>query len=355
MRLKPLRSCVVGCRMGCVHAMAMATLEDYDLVAVCDLKEEVARRAAVQVGCPKVYTDYTRMLAEIQPDVVTIATPTSSHAELTFQAIEAGVRGIYCEKPMATNLADARRMVRLCREKGIALVINHQRRVGAVYYMMHKLLKEGAIGEPYLIRGSCGGDVLSDGTHTVDSILYLADDCEARWVFGQIYREEPDPSEEKSTGFIPSGGWRYGHMIETGAMAVLELENGWRAEIFTGGMRLPGRGYQDVEVFGSKGRLWHPGDRSNPSLLIWNEKPGGWKIVSMEELPEEYKRYDPITNGYHLFAQTIREGRYHPLCGENALRGFEIVMAIYESARLHAKIELPLHQDRFPLEMMYKS
>ena len=113
MRLKPLRSCVVGCRMGCVHAMAMATLEDYDLVALCDLKEEVARRAAVQVGCPKVYTDYTRMLAEIQPDVVTIATPTSSHAELTFQAIEAGVRGIYCEKPMATNLADARRMVRL--------------------------------------------------------------------------------------------------------------------------------------------------------------------------------------------------------------------------------------------------
>jgi predicted dehydrogenase len=282
----------------------MAALEDYDLVAVCDLKEEVAREAAEGAGDPEIYTDYATMLMELKPDVVAIATPTSSHAELTFQAIETGVRGIYCEKPMATNLADARRMVELCRDRGIALAINHQRRIGAVYYMMRRLLEEGAVGEPYLIRGSCGGDVLSDGTHTVDSILHLVGDCEVRWVFGQIYRESPDPSEKRSTGFTPSGGWRYGHMIETGAMAVFELENGLRAEIFTGGIRLLGRGYQDVEVFGSKGRLWHPGDRSDPPLLIWNGKSGGWRPVPM--FPEH-----PLTatstseNLYHLWGMRI--------------------------------------------------
>ena len=40
------------------------------------------------------------------------------------------------------------------------------------------------------------------------------------------------------------------------------------------------------------------------------------------------------------------------MSGENALRGFEVIMAIYESARLHKKITLPLQQDRFPLELM---
>ena len=149
--------------MGALHARAMASLEEYELVAVCDIRKEVAEAIADELGC-EVYTDYDAMLAEVRPDVVAIATPTYLHAEMAFKAIEAGVRGIYCEKPMATNLADARKMVELCRERGIALAVNHQRRLSAVHYKMRRLLEEGAIGEVYLIRGSCGGDVMSDGT-----------------------------------------------------------------------------------------------------------------------------------------------------------------------------------------------
>ena len=338
--------------MGALHARAMASLEEYELVAVCDIRKEVAEAIADELGC-EVYTDYDAMLAEVRPDVVAIATPTYLHAEMAFKAIEAGVRGIYCEKPMATNLADARKMVELCRERGIALAVNHQRRLSAVHYKMRRLLEEGAIGEVYLIRGSCGGDVMSDGTHTIDTILHLAGDPEVRWVFGQIYREEPRPGEGRSMGFHPSGGWRFGHMIENGAMAVFELGNGWRAEIFTGGMSLPGRRYQDIEAFGTRGRLWHPGDGSDPPLLIWNEGTSGWSPVPMDDIPEEVRELDPITYGYRLFARTVKEGAHHPLRGENALRGFEVVMAVYESARLRAKLALPLRQDRFPLELMF--
>ena len=59
-----------------------------------------------------------------------------------------------------------------------------------------------------------------------------------------------------------------------------------------------------------------------------------------------------MTESYRSFAKTIRQGAPHPLCGESALRGLEVLMALYESARTNARIELPLRQEALPLELM---
>ena len=348
----PLRGAVVGCRMGRAHARAMADLAAYELTAVCDLDGETARRVAEQTGGPAVYTDFDTMLKEVRPEVVGIATPSASHAELTGQAVEAGAIGVYCEKPMATCLADARAMVALCRQNGAALAINHQRRMSAPFCTMRRLIEDGAIGEVALIRGACAGDILSDGTHTVDAIFHLAGDIDVKWVLGQVYREAPDPQAERSKGYPVSGGWRYGHPVETGAMATFEFENGIRGELLTGEVRFPGRGYQDIEVFGTKGRLWRPGDKGDPVPLIQDDRSGGWREVPMADASGSEVSSNAISNAYDAFAHTVRGGAYHPLCGNNALREFEVVMGIYESARLRAKVELPLAQPRFPLEMM---
>jgi predicted dehydrogenase len=334
--------------MGRAHAKALADVQDYQLVAVCDLEEDTARQAAAQTGAPGVFADYATMLAEVEPDVVAIATPTSSHAALTIEAAEAGARGVCCEKPMATNLGDARRMVEACREKGVALAVNHQRRMSEVYGTMRRLIEEGALGEVYLLRGSCAGDLLSDGTHAIDSFLHLVDDADAQWVFGQVHREAPDPSQDRGMGYHASGGWRYGHLVETGAMATFEFASGVRAELLTGDMRLPGRGYQDIEVSGAAGRLWRPGDQGDPPLWLWNGDTSGWRPVPVEDAAGRRS----IADSYRALARTIRDGAPHPLGAENALRGFEIVMAVYESARLREKIVLPLRQDRFPLELV---
>ena len=347
----PLRGATVGCRMGRAHARAMADLAAYELVAVCDLDRETAQRVAEQTGGPSVYTDFDSMLKEVRPEVVGIATPSASHAMLTIQAVEAGVKGVYCEKPMATCLADARAMVAVCRQNGAALVINHQRRMSAPFCMMRYLIAEGAVGEVVLIRGTCGGDILSDGTHTVDTIFHLAGDIEVKWVLGQVYRETPNPETERSEGYQVSGGWRYGHPVETGAMATFEFENGIRGEMLTGEVRFPGRGYQDIEVFGTRGRLWRPGDKGDPELLIQDDRSGGWREVPMADASGP-DASSAIPDAYGAFAHTVCEGAYHPLCGDNALRGFGVVMGVYESARLRTKVGLPLTQPRFPLEMM---
>jgi UDP-N-acetyl-2-amino-2-deoxyglucuronate dehydrogenase len=127
---------------------------------------------------------------------------------------------------------------------------------------------------------------------------------------------------------------------------------------------------QDYEVYGTKGRLWRTGDGSVPNVFIQDADGGDWKIgiddwmykpvrckegergewwsVAAGPVPEG----GAIAEGYRILAHTIFEAGAHPLSGRNAIRGFEVVMAVYESARLNERIVLPLEQDRFPLEIM---
>ena len=370
----PLKTVLVGCgSMGRNQAKILAKLDEFELVGVTDIDPANAARAAEATGA-KVYADFAGMLAAEKPDTVTVCTCNDTHAALTIAAAQSGVRGVYCEKPMATTLADARAMVVACREAGIPLVINHQRRIGADLLTARRLIEDGAIGEVRLIRGNCAGDILSDGTHLIDSILWLAGDASVQWVFGQVHRDlAVMAAKNTKMKRADEPGTRYGHVVESGGTAVIQLEGDVRVELCTGDLRDGRRAYQDYEVFGDAGRLWRTGDRHKPNLFIqdaeggtwtagldeWTYKPvptnggalGAWRPV---EIPENMPTAG-IPGGYERFARMIHEGEEHPMSGETALRGHEIVMAIYESARLHRRIDLPLEQGRFPLELMIEA
>lgn len=347
-----LKAAVVGCRMGGGHARTLAALqEDYELVGLCDLNEAVAREVSGKTGGAPVYPDYDIMLQEAKPDVVVVATPTGTHLPFTERAVQAGARGVYCEKPMTTNLRDAYRMLSVCKAAGAALAIGHQRRMSAPYLKMRELVEAGAIGDLVLMRGSCAGDFLSDGTHTVDSLLYLNGDLEVNWLLGQVYRDKVDRNLPDQWDYRIFTGRRYGHVVENGAMAAFEFSNGVRAEVFTGELRLPGRGYQDIELFGTKGRLWRAGDGSEPMLVIDDGQGTGWCEVPLEAA----ERGQDMRNVFASFAATVRNGTHHPLNGYNAVRCLEIVMAVYESARLRDRVQFPLRQFGFPLELMVEA
>ena len=69
-------------------------------------------------------------------------------------------------------------------------------------------------------------------------------------------------------------------------------------------------------------------------------------------LPEAYKARKDMVESYRQFVSMMREGAPHPLSGDSALKDQELVMAVYESARTHARIDLPLQQDAYPLALM---
>jgi predicted dehydrogenase len=367
-----LKTVLIGCGfIGKFQARALKEHPEYELVAVCDVVNEAAQRLATEFGV-KAYTDVQAMLKATKPDVVIIGTSTTTHASLTTLAVESGVKGVYCEKPMATNMKDARAMVEICKTHNVALAIGHLRRVCPDLVAAREVIASGAIGDLLLARGDCAGDLLSDGSHLVDSLQWLTGDQEVKWVFGQVNRDlAAARAWIAAKGLKKEPCTRYGHVVESGGMGVYQLASGVRAEIFCGNAQTEHRPYQSYEIFGTKGRLWRIGDMLRPNLFM-EDAQGGPLAVALNDKSElqplpcaagqkgswravDFRNFDPMGMfpiAFDVFAKMMREGAPNPMSGEISLLGFEVIMAIYESARLRKKIELPLQQDRFPLEIM---
>ena len=98
------------------------------------------------------------MLAQENLDIVTVATSDHRHADLVVNAANAGAKGIFCEKPMATNLADADRMLEAVERNGTILSIDHTRRWQPMWrHTKEEIVGAGEIGEVKYIIGTLNG------------------------------------------------------------------------------------------------------------------------------------------------------------------------------------------------------
>ena len=111
------------------HMPALKKLANVEMVAFCDIIEEKAVKAAREFGVPgaKVFTDYKELLKEQDIDVVHVLTPNKQHSFITVDALEAG-KHVMCEKPMAINSAEAKKMIDAAKRTGKKLTIGYQNR-----------------------------------------------------------------------------------------------------------------------------------------------------------------------------------------------------------------------------------
>jgi predicted dehydrogenase len=116
-----------------------------ELVAVCGKGEARAREVAARYGVPAWYTDFSQMLTEAEIDAVVNLTPIQAHAETTLAALEAG-KHVYCEKPVAGDLASAERLRDEARRRGLVLVSAPSVLLFPQLVLARRLLAEGAIG-----------------------------------------------------------------------------------------------------------------------------------------------------------------------------------------------------------------
>ena len=126
-----LRAAVIGGGLGGSHGYAYARAQEYELVAVCDINPEVFDRfygrAEIARGGIGEYADYREMFAKENLDVVSVATPDHLHVDPVCDASDAGIRGILCEKPLATTLAGADCIVETIERNGTKLSVDHTR------------------------------------------------------------------------------------------------------------------------------------------------------------------------------------------------------------------------------------
>ena len=344
------KAAVIGCgRMARGHMEAYKEL-GIPIVAGADISEDALQAFAEETGAKGLYTDYKKMLAEVQPDLVSVVTHDALHSPMVVAAAQAGTKGIVCEKPMAMDLAEADEMLAACRASGSQLTISHQRYYMPQYTRARQLIADGAIGRVVSAEGSLkAGCLMTDGTHTIHMLLSLLGDPEVDHLLGQVDGHE---------------GYEYfGHRCENAGIAFLSLANqvkahlvwGWLAREAApeGGIRRQHsldpswsderHRYHHFIIHGDEGRLELYGDvfrgadlLNTPALRIFR---GG----EIEEIKIEWPA--PVSAiGLEVkdLIETIETGAPHPLDGENGRRVTEVMIGIYESARRRSAIRFPV-------------
>ena len=224
------------------HMPSLKEVEGVEMVAFCDLIIEKAEKAAKQYGTPdaKVYTDYKELLKDESIEVVHVLTPNRSHADLTIDALYAG-KHVMCEKPMAKNAADAKRMLDAAKATGKKLTIGYQHRQKAASQYAKQYIDTGSLGEIYYAncyairrRGTPnwgvflneyeqgGGPVVDIATHSLDLTLYLMNNYEPALVVGKTHKALEHPEE----GNIWGDNGVSTTPLEEAASAMIVMKNG---------------------------------------------------------------------------------------------------------------------------------
>src|SRR5438445_6866472 len=116
------------------------------LVAIASARREHAEEVAREFDIPYVESDWRALVARDDIDLVSIVTPVVTHCEMTLAAIEHG-KAVLCEKPMAMNADEARRMTDAARDAGVLALIDHELRFLPGRLKMRGLLQSGEIGK----------------------------------------------------------------------------------------------------------------------------------------------------------------------------------------------------------------
>ena len=211
-----------------VHIDSLQKLSCAKITAVCDIDEEKLARVSEATGA-KPYRDYTELLKDENVDIVHVLTPHYLHAPMSIAALKAG-KHVLSEKPMASELKDAKAMIEAADEAKTTLSIIFQNRYNASTVALKQIIESGEAGKllgarasicwhreaPYYTqsgwRGTWeregGGVLINQSIHTLDLLSYLG---------GPIKRVKGSITTGLLEGVIE---------VEDNAHAVFEYENG---------------------------------------------------------------------------------------------------------------------------------
>ncbi|MDQ7025453.1 MAG: Gfo/Idh/MocA family oxidoreductase [Anaerolineae bacterium] len=179
-----------------MHLPAIASHPNAKITAICGRNLENAKKMATTWHIPHVYTDYNEMIDSGNINAIVISTPNDTHYPITMKALEHGLH-VLCEKPIALNYGDAKKMADTAREKGVKHLVPFTYRFMPTARYLKELIDSGYIGTPYHLNmryytgyardgdymwrfnlEKSGAGVIGDlGSH----FLYLAE-----WFYGSI-------------------------------------------------------------------------------------------------------------------------------------------------------------------------
>ncbi|MDP9238566.1 MAG: Gfo/Idh/MocA family oxidoreductase [Chloroflexota bacterium] len=178
-----------------------------NVVAICDVNEEPARKLAAQYGIPRVYADWREMITAEAPDIVSVCLPNVLHREPTLFALDAGAH-VLCEKPLATSVAEAAEMFAAAESAGRTLMAAQNWRWDGGSRAIKRIVDTGDLGDIYYAEATAmrrtgiptwgvfhqkalshGGALLDVGVHMLDLAIWLMGNPQPVRVSAQTQRK----------------------------------------------------------------------------------------------------------------------------------------------------------------------
>ncbi|MDT5294649.1 MAG: hypothetical protein QOJ76_1529 [Acidobacteriota bacterium] len=289
------------------------------VVAVASGRRENAEAAAREFGIPFVASDWREVVARKDVDIVSIVTPPVTHAEMALAALDAG-KAVLCEKPLAMDARETRRMLARARETGRLALVDHELRFLPARIRMREMILGGEIGRvrhaKFLFRADSravadrpwnwwsdvragGGALGAIGSHAVDALhsllgTHVSHVSAALTTHVRERREEPSGETRRVT-------------TDDEASMLLDFADGGAAERATGvvaiSMAEAGGPEHSIEVFGTEGAL-----RVSGAGELRRARVGGgeWHKVEVESAsPAEGLRDNEWSRGFSVFAREI--------------------------------------------------
>ena len=308
--MKRIRVGIIGAgRIGKLHAENLTyRIPDAQVVAIADVDVEAARACATKLGIPSVYTDPSAIFADADIDAVLICSSTDTHASLIEEAAEAG-KHIFCEKPIALDLAAIDRALQAVEKTGVLLQVGFNRRFDPNFRRAQELVTQGAIGKPHVLRITSrdpepppidyvkvsGGIFLDMTIHDFDMARYLMqDEVEEVYAAGAVL---VDP-RIVDLGDVDTAAVTL--HFRSGAIGV--IDNSRRAVY----------GYdQRAEVFGEKGAIVVSNPK--PDTAVISDEQGDHTSPLLHFFVERYT--DSYVAEIKAFIKCIRSGKEPPVTG----------------------------------------
>jgi myo-inositol 2-dehydrogenase/D-chiro-inositol 1-dehydrogenase len=201
---RKVKIAVIGTgRMGSVHVRNIATLiPEADLVAICDIRLEVALAVADELGIQRVVQDYHELLADKEIEAILIATSTDTHAFIMKDVAAAG-KHIFCEKPLALDLVEIDKALDAIQKAGVKLQVGFNRRFDKSFQRVRAIVSSGEIGRPCILRITnrdpdfpaleflrvSGGIFLDLAIHDFDMVRFQVGEVEEIYATGSVLIE----------------------------------------------------------------------------------------------------------------------------------------------------------------------
>lgn len=311
-------------------AEAFRHLNRARVAAVSSRRNGPLHAFADRFGVPGRYLDYRTMLDTERPDLVLISTPPDARLEILQAAAAAGVAGVIIEKPVAIQGEDYRPIAAFATAGQIKIAVNHQLHYHPRRQWLRSLIRAGDIGDLRLIDASARFNLAFQGTHLLQAIADAAAPALPVTVFGQV--SGPDGLRENQAR----------HYAPDMALAEIGFSSGLRALLRCGGNAppaspapLPGHEHQQITIYGSQGHAhW---TMHSWEVLSHGTTHSGTHLYPQEDVLAQAALTDAMLD---WLESRIAEP---PVSIHNALREFEILLAIYASALAAEPRHLPCH------------